>query len=167
MPLVSATLMEQTWRAVGASSDAAVQRMQKQCGKDQEELTAFVLAFTSDLRPEALGLALYVHLVATEAFRRSGAKFRRLKAGPIEQTWKENFGFINDLKAAGHTCSHFSLSPELTSEPSVVQYVIDALTEQDNDDPVVLSDAEFWHILQILKTVADCMHDAALGKNAA
>ncbi len=159
--------MEETWHAVGASSDAAVQRMQKQCGKDQEELTAFVLAFTSDLRPEALGLALYVHLVVTEAFRRSGAKFRKLKAGRIERTWKENFGFINDLKAAGQTCSHFTLSTELTSEPSVVQYVIDALTEQDNDDLVVLTDAEFWHILQILKTVADCMHDAGLGKNAA
>src|SRR5262245_48448315 len=166
-PLVSSSLMEETWQAVGGSSTAAVRRMQKQCGKDQEELTAFVLAFTSDLRPEALGLALYVHLVVAQAFRRTGIKFRKLEAGKIERTWKENFAFINDLKTAGYTYSHFSLPTNLTSEPAVLQYVIDALTEDDAIDPVALTEAEFWQILQVLKTLADCMHDAAARANAA
>ena len=48
-------------------------------------------------------MALYVHLVVIEAFRRSGAPFRKLKPGRIVNTWKENFGFINDLKAADAT----------------------------------------------------------------
>ena len=166
-PLVSSSVMGETWQAVGGSSTAAVRRMQKQCGKDQEELTAFVLAFTSDLRPEALGLALYVHLVVAQAFRRSGVKFRKLESGKIERTWKENFAFINDLKAAGYTCSHFSLPTHLTSEPAVVQYVIDALTEEDDADLVVLTEDEFWQILQVLKTLADCMHDAAAASTSA
>ena len=41
-----------------------------------------------------------------------------------------------------------------------MQYVIDALTEENEDDPVHLSDDDFWRILQVLKTVADCMHSA-------
>jgi hypothetical protein len=153
--------MDETWRALGGSSTAAVRRMQKQCGKDQQELTGFVLAFTSDLRPEVLGLARYAHLVVAEAFRRSGVKFGKIKSGRIERTWKENFAFTNGLESAGYTsCSHFSLPIHLTSEPAVLQYIIDALTEEDGADPVVLTETEFWQIVQVLKTFADCMHDA-------
>ena len=159
-PLVSAQLVEDTWRAIGALSDDEIRRKQALCGKEQQELTGFVLAFTSDLPPEAFGLALYVHLVVIEAFRRSGARFRRLKPTRIETTWRENFGFIGDLKAAGHTRAPFQLRPELASEPAVMQYVIDALTEENEDDPVSLGEEDFWRIVQVLKTVADCMHSA-------
>jgi hypothetical protein len=159
-PLVDAQLMEATWRAVGAMSDAEIRRRQGLCGKEQEELTAFVLAFTSELPSDALGLALYAHLVVIEAFRRSGARFRKLKPTRIENTWKDNFGFINDLKAGGSSRAPFQLKPELVSEPAVMQYVIDALTEENEDDPVTISDGDFWRILQVLKTVADCMHSA-------
>ena len=97
-PLVSARLVEDTWRAVGAMSDGEIRRRQALCGKEQQELTGFVLAFTSELPPEALGLALYVHLVVIEAFRRSGAQFRKLKPTRIETTWRDNFGFVKDLR---------------------------------------------------------------------
>jgi len=159
-PLVDGQLMEETWRAVGAMPDAEIRRRQGLCGKEQEELTGFVLAYTSDLPPEALGVALYTHFVVIEAFRRSRAQFRKLKPTRIENTWKDNFGFINELKAAGYSRAPFELKSELASEPAVVQYVIDALTEDNEDDPVNLSDDDFWRILQVLKTVADCMHSA-------
>ena len=45
-----------------------------------------------------------------------------------------------------------------------MQYVIDALTEESADDPVILSDDDFWRILQVLKTVVDCMHSACQSK---
>lgn len=157
---MSAQLVEETWRAVGAMSDGEIRRRQALCGKEQQELTGFVLAFTSELPPEALGLALYVHLVVIEAFRSSGAQFRKLKPTRIEAKWRDNFGFVNDLKAAGHTCAPFRLGPELASEPAVMQYVIDALTEESEDDPVSLEEEDFWRVVQVMKTVADCMHSA-------
>ena len=41
-----------------------------------------------------------------------------------------------------------------------MQYVIDALTEESEDDPVSLDEEDFWRIVQVMKTVADCMHSA-------
>jgi hypothetical protein len=41
-----------------------------------------------------------------------------------------------------------------------MQYVIDALTEQNEDDPIAIAEEDFWRILQVLKTVSDCMHFA-------
>src|SRR5439155_25860999 len=115
-------LMEKTWRAVGAMSDAEIRQRQGLCGKEQQELTGFVLAYTSELPPEALGLALYAHFVVIEAFRRTGARFRKLKPTTI------------------------------ASEPAVMQYVIDALTEENEDDTVALTADDCWRIFQVLKT---------------
>ena len=159
-PLVSPVQMEKTWQAVGAMDEGEIKRRQKLCGKEQEELTAFMLAYLSDVEPEAMGLALYEHLVVVEAFRRSGAQFRKLKVNRIENTWKDNFGFVNDLRAAGRPRAPFQLDPGLSSEPAVMQYVIDALTEENEDDPIPISDNDFWRILHVLKTVTDCMHSA-------
>jgi hypothetical protein len=164
--LVSSGLIEDVWRTIGASSSATIRKLQKQCGKEQEELTGFLLAFTSDLRPEALGLALYIHLVVVQAFRQSGGKFRRIRPGRIERTWQANCAFIDDLKVRGHTRSPFCLEPDLTKEPAVMQYVVDALCEED-EEPVELSTEEFWHILRVLKTVADCLHDASIASERA
>ena len=138
--------------------------MQKQCSKDQEELTGFVLDFTSDVGTQALGLALYVHLVVAQAFHRSRAKFRKVKPGEIMRAWKDNFAIVNELKAKGHTHAPFVFPTNLTSEPAVLQYVVDALTEHDESDPISITDEEFWRALQVLKTCCDCMHDA--GTNA-
>jgi hypothetical protein len=75
--------------------------------------------------------------------------------------WQENFIIINKLKAAGQTRASFTFPPNLSSEPAVLQYIVDALTEEDETDPISMTDDEFWQILQVLKTVSDCMHDAA------
>ena len=154
--------MEETWQSVAVMSPNEVLRRQGLCGKEQQELTGFVLGFISDLPPEAAGLALYVHFVVIEAFRRTKAQFRKIKPGKIERTWKDNFAFVNGLKRAGHSRRPFHLKGDSSSEPAVLQYVIDALTEQDDEDPVELAELDFWHILQVLKTVADCTHDARL-----
>jgi len=159
MSAISAELMEEAWRSVGTMSEAEIKRRQGLCGKEQQELTAFMLAYTEDLGTEALGLALYAHFVVMEAFRRSGARFDKLKPSRIEDAWKDNFGFINDLRAAGRPKTPFQLKYTVT-EPAVMQYVIDALTEQNDDDPIGISDEDFWRTLQVLKTVVDCMHSA-------
>ena len=158
--LITPELMEETWQSVATMSPKELQKRQGLCGKEQQELTGFVLAFTSDLRPDAMGLALYVQFVVIEAFRRTKIQFRKIKPGKIQRTWTDNFGFINDLRQAGYTSKPFQLNPGGLSEPAALQYVVDALTEQDEEDVIEFDENDFWHMLQVLKTVIDCMHDA-------
>ena len=80
---------------------------------------------------------------------------------PRPKTHLSNLAFIDDLKGRVHTRSPFRLETDLTTEPAVMQYVVDALCEED-EEPVELSTEEFWHILRVLKTVADCLHDASI-----
>lgn len=160
-PLVNSTLMDTTWRSVGAASAADMRQMQKLAGKEQAELTAFVAGITADLGVDAVGLALYMHIVLSQAFRQTKAKFRKVKVGKIDRAWRDNSAIIAELKSAGHTRAPFVFPPEKTPEPAALQYIVDALTEQDGADPIPMTEHEFWHVLQVLKTYCDCMHDAA------
>lgn len=158
-PLIDSSLMDATWRTVAVATPDAIRRMQKQCAS--EELTGFVIGFTSDLQPDALGLALYVRVVVAQAFHHSGAKFRKVKPGAIMRAWTDNAATVHQLKAAGFKRSPFAFPTDMTTEPAAMQYIVDALTEFDESDPVAMTDDEFWVALQVLKTFCDCMHSAA------
>ena len=159
-PLISPELMEETWQSVAQMSADQLQERQVLCGKEQEDLTGFVFAFTSDLSPDAAGVALYAHVVLIEAFRRTNAQFRTIKAAKIERAWEDNLDFIDDLKRTDKRRQPFRLEADSYPEPAALQYAVDALTEDDDEDPVDIEDDEFWHALRVLKTVVDCMHDA-------
>jgi hypothetical protein len=155
--LVSEELMEQTWRRMGGISRAEALRLQKACGKEQEELTGFVIGYTASLSPEAVGLALYAHVVIAEAFRRTGAKFRTIKPGKIMRTWAQAKELVASLEPLGRPPA--DQHAQATSEPAVFRYILGAM-DPDQEAPVELTDDEFWHMLCVLKTVSDCLHDA-------
>jgi hypothetical protein len=157
--LISPELMEETWQSVAQMSVDQLQQLQVLCGKEQEDLTGFVFGFTSDLSPDAAGVALYSHVVLIETFRRTDARFRTIEPGEIERAWNDNLEYIDDLKRAGNRREPFRL-PDTYSEPAALQYAMGALAEEDEEDPVDIADDEFWHALRVLKTVIDCMHDA-------
>jgi hypothetical protein len=164
--LVSSSVMADTWKRVALSTGTDIQRLQKQCGKDQNELTGFVLGFTSDLRPQALGIVLYAHAVIMEAFRCSGIRVRKIKVAVIMRTWKETVAAIATLKDRGEHPPQLRAQPGLGAELAVLQYAIDALVEE-TDDNIVLTPEEFWRCLSVLVTVISCMHNAGSGgKNA-
>jgi hypothetical protein len=160
MPVVSPDQMEETWQSVAASSPEAIEKMQKACGAKQEELTAFVLAYLSELSNEALGLALWVHLVLMQAFLRSGKRFKRVKPNKIERVWRDNRKLCAELWSSTEDDPYEKLAEREVSEPSVIEYIIDAMTETNPDDPISISEDERRHAVQVLKTVSDCLHDA-------
>ena len=158
--LISPELMEETWKSVAQMSADQLQRRQALCGEEQEELTGFALAFLADLSPDAGGVGLYAHVVLMEAFRRTNARFRKLSAAKIERAWEANLDFVEELKRAVKGRQPFQVQADKYPEPAALQYAVDALTEVDEEDPVDIADDEFWHVLRLLKTIVDCMHDA-------
>jgi hypothetical protein len=161
MSVVSSVLMEQTWMSVGAASVAEFRRMQEQSRRAQEQLTAFVIAGTDAVCDDAMGLALYVYGVVLQAFIRSGSKLERVKPGAIDRAWADNAAFVAVLQAAGNTRAGFPVADLGVSEPAVLQYIVAAFTEINPADPLEFSDADFWQILRVVKTAADCLHGAA------
>ena len=161
LPFVSQDLVEATWKKAAAMNARTALAIQKNAGKLQPELTGFVLRWTQELRPDAIGLALYVTVVVFEMFRATGVKIRKATNKSVMAHWKCCVEQADHLETSGvepHTLLSLGLS---TDEPHVLQYVIDALTEDSEGDAVVLTAKEFWHLFATLKTVVDTLHDFA------
>lgn len=154
--LISDSLMETTWQAVGAMSPSQALRLQQTHGTRQQELTAFVMAYSSGLRAEVAALVLYVFLVLVEAFHRSGARFRKLKPAKIMREWEAASESVAPV--AGLEDDRASVLAKESSEPAVFRYVLEALGP-DHEDPILLSDDEFRQSLSILATVIACLAD--------
>jgi hypothetical protein len=45
--------------------------------------------------------------------------------------------------------------------PAEIRYVFAALTDDDPSDAVRLTDEEFWHLLAVLKTVVETLHEVS------
>lgn len=159
-PLISEALMEATWTRVGSSTPAEVQRLRQACEREQKELTHFVFGLSSELRREAAEVALYLYVVISEAFRKSGPKFKPVKPGKIVRAWETAKATIVSLPRDCLSDRHPPAQP-ITPEPVVFRYVAEALTEDSETDPVCLTGEECWQVLTILQTVSDCLHGAA------
>ena len=158
--LISSKLMEDAWSSVAQMSPDELQQRQTLCGNEQEALADFAMAFLGELSSDAAGVGLYTHVVLMEAFRRTNARFRTIEPGTIEKTWNDNLTFVEGLVQAGIGRRPFKLEAGRFWEPAALQYAVDALTEDDEEDPVEIDDDEFRQALRVLKTVIDCMHDA-------
>ena len=156
--LISAGLMEATWEQVGAASGTRVLAMQKECGTHQQELSGFVVAYTSTLSPGAIGLALYAYVVIFQAFKRSGVALRKIRDAKILRQWEATGQHLTGPRATGGRLE--SLMPSIEcSERIVLAYIAGALAH-DQEDPVDLTDDEYWHIVRVLLTATECLHQA-------
>lgn len=156
--IVTQSLIDRTWQQVGGSSAPELQRMQRRLIAEQDAIFAFVMACIDELRPDAIGIALYLLVVIEEAFCRSGVKLRRVKPGKLMRAWDASSRLIDTLKTLDRHLSHHAA--DARQEPAVFRYLVDALNQVDDEEGVSLSDEEFWHLLGVLQAVADCLHEA-------
>jgi hypothetical protein len=133
---VSQTTIEAVIDRLDRLTPAEIQALQTRALQRQPELSAFVLAYTEDVGEDGAGLALYVTLVLSEAFRAS---------------------FRDECERLGASAN----GNILTAEGEALRYVFAALTDDDPSDAVRLTDEEFWHLLAVLKTVVETLHEVS------
>jgi hypothetical protein len=150
--LVSAETIEQTLEAFDSASPEEKIALQQRCGRFQEELTAFVVAYSGDLPDRERGLTLALLPLVMDAFRRSGAAFRKIRPGEIVHAWKASAGFARDLNVRAHS--------QAMVEPEVLLLVLDVLFESDPAD--MESDSAPFEAARILKVAVDCLNRAGV-----
>lgn len=157
--IIQPELVESTWQHVGALESRAVLKIQQQAGKFQPEVVGFVLGFTSELRGEAMGIALYAMLVVLEMFRAAPVrKIVKVKDSTILRHWRENQRILSTTSESGAPA--LAAVAASSTEPYVVQYIVEALTDREQEDRPLLTDTEIRYVLSILKTASDSLHDA-------
>jgi len=158
--MIDAVTVEETWRRFGAFTEAQARREGQRVGREQPDLLAFVLALTQEFSPAAQELGVYLFHVVLAIFRAAGGRrVPRVKAGAIERQWSKNSEELERLEGAHERFLERVALQQVSAEPEVMRYVVEAVMEagDDPDDPAELTEEDQAMLFLVLKTVVDLL----------
>ena len=88
-------------------------------------------------------------------------KMRKARERVVIRQWEAARDRVDALRAAGLGREELGQSAVETTEPYVMRYVLEAFTERADDDPIDISDEERWHMVAVLMTVVETLHEMA------
>lgn len=158
MEPISEKFVEKTWQEVtGYSPNRASKEMQKM-GKNQPDLLAFLMALTEDLDPEVRELAIYIAFVVYRIFEGSQNKIKKITSKGIMDCYEYNEDLMGRLEGAHEKFIDRIARIQISKQPYVVKYVVDALIEESEEgDGVELTDEDKGFLFLLLKTVVDLL----------
>ncbi len=163
MEPIPEAIVEKTWQEVaGFSPDRAKKEMMK-IGNSQPELLAFVTESSQEMAREVRELAIYIFLVVYRMFQEVHKKIKRIPSEEIIECYEHNEGLMERLQGAHEKFLDRITGVQTFSQPYVVNYVADALMEEDEgEEAVVLTEAQKGFLFLLLKTVIDVLDQKSM-----
>ena len=157
MEPISEKFVEKTWQEVaGFSTNRAIKEMQKM-GKNQPDLLAFLMALIEDMDPEVRELAIYIAFVVYRIFEGSQNKIKKITSKENIDCYEYNEDLIGKLEGADEKFIDRIAGIQISKQPYVMKYVVEALMEGSEDDDDDLTDEDKGFLFLLLKTVVDLL----------
>jgi hypothetical protein len=158
MEPVPEAIVEKTWQEVaGFSPDRAKKEMMK-IGNNQPDLLAFVTESAKEMGQEVRELAIYMFLVVYRMFQEVHGKIKKISSEEIIECYEHNEGLMERLEGAHEKFLDRVANVQTSRQPYVVNYVVDALMEEDEgEEAVALTEEQKGFLFLLLKTVIDVL----------
>jgi len=154
-------IVQETWQEVARFEDKQARKEMTRLSKRQTELLAFVVVETEELSPEAHELAVYVFFVVLRIFEKGGT-VARIPDEAILQQFQKNTDELERLSGAHDRFLERAAVDQVSRQPHVMRYVVEALMESgEGPDSVDLTEEELGILFLVFKTAVDLL-DAAL-----
>ena len=152
-------LVEETWQEVSSFASGRVIKEMGQVSKSQPELLAFMMEFVQDLDQEVKELAVYIFYVIFRLFQKSSRKrIEKISTESIIECYEKNEDLIQSLEGIHQKFLDRIARVQLSSQPYVMKYVVEALIEApEEEDPVALTEEDTGFLFLLLKTVVDVL----------
>jgi len=103
-------------------------------------------------------LAIYMFVVVYRAFQKAHGKVKKISSEEIIECYEHNEGLMGRLEGADEKSLDRIASLQTSKQPYVVNYVIDALMEEDEgEDALVLTEEQKGFLFLLLKSVIDVL----------
>jgi hypothetical protein len=159
MEPISEKVVEKTWQEVARYSPIQANKKMQEMGKNQPELLAFLMASTEDLDPEVRELAIYIAFVVYRIFVDSQNKIKKITSKEIIDCYEYNEDLIGRLERAHEKFLDRIARVQVSKQPYVMKYVVDALMEgSEEGDGVELTDEDKGVLFLLLKTEVDLLN---------
>jgi hypothetical protein len=158
MELIPEEIVEKTWQEVAGFSPIRANKEIMEIGNDQPELLAFVTASIEEMGQEVRELGIYMFFVVSRMFQKAQGKIKRISSEEIIKCHELNESFMERLEGAHEKFLDRAASIQISKQPHVMKYVIDALMEsEEGEDAVQLTDEHKGFLFLLLKTVIDVL----------
>jgi hypothetical protein len=158
MEPISEKIVEKTWQEVASYSPIQANKKMQEMGKNQPEILAFLMALTEDLEPEVKELAIYIGFVVYRIFEGSRNKIKKITSKEIIYCYEYNQDLMERLEGANEKFIDRIARVQVSKQPYVMKYVVDALMEEsEEEDGVELTDEDKCFLFLLLKTVVDLL----------
>ena len=161
MDLLSEQLVEKTWKQVAEFTPARANKEMLTMGKNQPDLLAFMMAYTDDLQQEVKELAIYIAFVIYKMFLDSSGKIPRISSKEILARYNENTRFMESLEGANEKFIDRIASVQVSKQPHVMKYVLEALMEDADEDGINLSEEDIGLLFILFKTEIEVLDKRA------
>ena len=158
MEIIPEESVERTWREVAGFSPVKANTEMKKIGKNQPELLAFVTELSEETGQGVKELGVYLFFVVYRIFQKAHGKFKGISSEEIIECYERNEGLMERLEGAHEKFLDRVASIQISRQPYVVKYVVDALMEdEEEEDAVALTEEQKGSLFLLLKTVTDIL----------
>jgi hypothetical protein len=158
MELIPEEIVEKTWQEVAGFSPIRANKEIMKIGNDQPELLAFITASTEEMGQEVKELGIYMFFVVYRMFQKRQGKIKRISSEEIIKCHEHNETLLERLEGAHEKFVDRAARIQISKQPHVMKYVIDALMEgEDGGDAIELTDEHKGFLFLLLKTVIDVL----------
>jgi hypothetical protein len=127
-------------------------------GNSQPDLLTFVMEMSEHMGQEVRELAIYMFLVVYRMFQGAYRKIKSISSEEIIECYQHNENLMERLEGANDKFLDRIASVQASRQPYVVEYVVDALMEEEEGvDGVALTDEQKGFLFLLLKTVIDVL----------
>jgi len=149
---LSEEVIEKTWQEVSNFTPARADKEMLAMGKNQPDLLAFLIAYTDDLEQGVKELAIYIAFVVYKMFLGSHGKTPRISSREIMTRYNENTRFLESLEGTHENLIEKIANVEVSKQPYVMKYVLEALTEDAEEDGIRITEEDIGFLFILFKT---------------
>jgi hypothetical protein len=161
MDTLSEEFVEKTWQKVAEFTPDRANKEMLAMGKNQPDLLAFLIAYTDDLQQEVKELAIYIAFVVYKMFLDSSGKIPRISSKEIMARYNENTRFVESLEGAHEKFMDKVASVQVSKQPYVMKYVLEALMEDSEEHGIDLTEESTGSLFILFKTEIEVLDKRA------
>ncbi len=162
MKTISEAIVEQTWQEfAGFHPDKAKKDMMKINNK-RPELLALVMESSKELGQKVRELAIYLFVVVYRMFQEAHGKIKKISSEEVIECYKKNEALMEKLDGAHERFLDRIACLQSSRQPFVMNYVADALMEDEGEDAMTLTNEQKGFLFLLLKTVVDLLNEKGI-----
>jgi hypothetical protein len=146
-------IVEKTWQEVAGFTPNKAHKEMMRVGNNQPELLAFLMEVTEGMDQEVRELAIYIFFVVYRMFQKIRGRIKRISPEEIIECYGHSVSMMERLEGAHEKFLDRVASVQVSRQPYVVKYVVDALMEENEGNDAAGLTEEQKAILFILLTV--------------